>query len=180
MQMSRKGAVAMLATASLAGSAATGALALAHSDGHGHGHGDRHGHKGHHSGQTLAEMSLAPSVPNDPMIHGVTPGGAPWVLRSGEVKLRHDGRLSVRMRGLVIPTAPSNGTPGPVTTVSASLYCGDDTTAEGTTPASPISRAGDARVSGKIDLPAKCLAPVVLVHPNDIAAAYIAAGGFGG
>jgi hypothetical protein len=83
------------------------------------------------------------------------------------------------VRGLVLPGAPGNGTPGPVTTVSASLYCNADTTAVGTTPAVPISRDGDARMEGELSLPAKCVAPVVLVHPNGGAAAYIAATGFG-
>jgi hypothetical protein len=107
------------------------------------------------------------------------PGGAPWVLRRGEARLRRDGRLAVRVRGLVIPVPPGDGTPGPVMTVSASLYCGNDTTAVGTTPSVPISRSGDARMAGKFSLPAKCLAPVALVHPNG-GAAYIAASGFGG
>jgi len=39
---------------------------------------------------------------------------------------------------------------------------------------------GNARMSGTITLPAKCLAPIVLVHPNGSDAAYIAASGFGG
>jgi hypothetical protein len=35
-------------------------------------------------------------------------------------------------------------------------------------------------MAGQFSLPAKCLAPVVLVHPNGNGAAYIAASGFGG
>jgi hypothetical protein len=128
----------------------------------------------------VLKTALAPSVPSDPTLHGAAAGGAPWVLRRGEARLRRDGRLAVRVRGLVIPVAPGNGTPGPVTTVNASLYCGNDTTAVGTTPSVPISRAGDARMTGQFTLPAKCLAPVVLVHPNANGAAYIAASGFGG
>ena len=55
------------------------------------------------------------------------------------------GDLSVK--GLVIPNPPGDGTPGPVNTISASLYCGTDaeTTAADTTEQVPISRAGDAR-----------------------------------
>jgi hypothetical protein len=110
----------------------------------------------------------------------VAPGGLPWVLDSGQARLRHDGRLSVRVRGLVLPGPPGNGTPGPITTVTASLYCGDDTTAAATTASVPLSSAGNARINERVTLPAKCLAPVVLVHPNGGAAAYIAATGFGG
>src|SRR5215213_7535421 len=73
-----------------------------------------HGHRraDHRSGFT---QTLAPSVPTDPAFHGVTAGGAPWVLRRGDVRVT-DGRLDLRVRGLVIPVAPGNGTPGPVNT----------------------------------------------------------------
>jgi hypothetical protein len=174
MRVSKRTAVALLATAALAGSAATAVGALGH-DG-----GGRRGDHRDHGGATVLKTALAPSVPSDPALHGAAAGGAPWVLRRGEARLRRDGRLAVRVRGLVIPVAPGNGTPGPVTTVNASLYCGNDTTAVGNTPSVPISRAGDARMTGQFTLPAKCLAPVVLVHPTGNGAAYIAASGFGG
>ena len=174
MRVSKRAAVALLATAALAGAGTTAISALGHD-----GAGGRSDHPDH-GGATVLKTTLAPSVPSDPMLHGAAAGGAPWVLRRGEARLRRDGRLAVRVRGLVIPTAPGNGTPGPVTTVSASLYCGNDTTAVGTTPSAPISRSGNARMAGQFSLPAKCLAPVVLVHPNGNGAAYIAASGFGG
>jgi hypothetical protein len=174
MRVSKRAAVAMLATAALVGSATTAMSALGHNDGRGQGnHRDR-------GGATVLAATLAPSVPSDPALHGAAAGGAPWVLRHGTARLHRGGRLDVRVRGLVIPGAPGNGTPGPVTTVNASLYCGNDTTAVGTTPSAPISRSGDARMRGQLSLPAKCLAPVVLVHPNGNGAAYIAASGFGG
>ncbi|HEV7461726.1 MAG TPA: hypothetical protein VGN78_14400 [Solirubrobacteraceae bacterium] len=174
MRVSKRTAVALLATAALAGSGATAVGALGHDNGGGRGeHRDR-------GGATLLETTLAPSVPGDPALHGAAAGGAPWVLRRGEARLRRNGHLTARVRGLVIPTAPGNGTPGPVTMVSASLYCGTDTTAVGTTPSAPISRSGDARMAGQFTLPAKCLAPVVLIHPNGNGAVYIAASGFGG
>jgi hypothetical protein len=169
MKMSKSTAVAMLSVAALAGSAATAVTAAGREGGGTHGR--RHG-------ATRFETSLAPSVPGDPTLNGVTPGSAPWVLRHGDAQLRGDGRLQVRIRGLVIPTAPSNGTPGPVLTVSASLYCGAGTTAAGTTPAVPISRGGDAKIDGVVNVPAKCLAPTVLIHPNGLAGVYIAASGF--
>src|SRR3954468_24370067 len=119
--------------------------ALAHSD------------HGHHRGNTMFRSTLAPSVPSDPTIHGVAPGGLPWVLRSGQARLRHDGRLSVRMRGLVLPGPPGNGTPGPITTVTASLYCGADSTpAVATTGPVALSSSGDARIDERVTLPAKC------------------------
>lgn len=137
----------------------------------GHGHGNA----------TVLKQTMAPSVPTDPTFHGVAPGGAPWVLKSGKVQIKPRGRIEVRLRGLVIPVAPGNGTPGPVTTVSASLYCGpdSDTTAADTTQSEPISRSGNARIRDRsFSVPATCLAPVILVHPNGDLTHYISVDGW--
>jgi len=163
--------VIVAAVAALTTVLAVGAMsALGHDGGHG---------RDHRGGQLIRE-SLAPSVPTDPMFHGVAAGAAPWVLDEGHVRLSTDGRLDLRVRGLVIPVAPGNGTPGPVNTISASLYCGADseTMASATTGQVAIARDGDARIVDHITVPASCLSPVILVHPNGNAAAYIALDGW--
>ena len=165
MQLSKRRTVALLSSAALAGSALGGVNAF--------------GDQGNHGGTTLFESRLAPSLTTDPPLHGVTAGGAPWVLRSGSARLRQSGRLQVRVRGLVIPAPQGNGTAGPVTSITAALYCGADTTAAATTSSVPLSPSGNARIDQRVTLPSTCLAPVVLVHPNAINAAYIAATGFG-
>jgi hypothetical protein len=135
-------------------------------------------HPGHRTGAPLIDESLAPSQPTDPMFHGVSAGSAPWVLKLGDVRLKRDGKLDLHVKGLVIPTL---GTPGPVTTISASLYCGADsnTTAADTTRQVPISRKGDARVhDASFSVPSTCLAPVILVHPNGLTTLYIALDGW--
>ncbi len=164
-------AVFVAALAALTTALAVGALSAL-----GHEHGKR---DGNHGGQLISE-SLAPSVPTDPMFHGVAPGNAPWVLKDGQVRLSDRGRLDLRVRGLVIPVAPGNGTPGPVTTISASLYCGadSDTMAAATTGQVPIARDGDARIVDHVTVPATCLSPVILVHPNGINTLYIALDGW--
>src|SRR3954466_14011015 len=138
------------------------------------------GHRGGgHGGGTLLKSSLAPSVPADPPFHGVAAGAAPWGLQRGEVQLKRS-RLELRVRGLVIPTAPGNGTPGPVNAIGASLYCGADadTAPADTTGQVPISRRGDARIRDRsFDVPDTCLAPVILVHPNGDTTHYIAVDG---
>jgi hypothetical protein len=170
MRTTRRAALALLSIGALGGAAASAVSATA--DG---GHGG-----GRHGGQTLFETSLAPSVPADDQIHGVAPGAAPWVIRRGEVRLRRDGRLRVKIEGLVIPVAPANGTPGPVTSVSAGLYCGGAASAAASTGTTPISRAGDAEIDARLALPAKCPGAVVLVQPNGNDGLYIASSGFGG
>jgi hypothetical protein len=46
--------------------------------------------------------------------------------------------------------------------------------------AAPLSSAGDATIDAKVRLPRSCLAPIVLVHPNGQAGAYVAASGWAG
>lgn len=162
--------VSVFAAAFTALSAAAAVSALG--DGGHHGNGQRHG-------ALLIQESIAPSQTTDPMFHGVDRGAAPWVLKRGDVQLQRN-RLDLRVRGLVIPVAPANGTPGPVTTISASLYCGADlnTAAADTTQPVPISRSGNARIRDRsFTVPSTCLAPVILVHPNGDTMHYIAVDG---
>jgi hypothetical protein len=129
-------------------------------------------------GVALINESLAPSQTTDPTFHGVKPGGAPWVLKSGTVRLTSDGTLDLEVRGLVIPTT---GTASPVTTITASLYCGADAiaTPADTTQPVPISSTGNASIKDRsFTVPTACLAPVILVHPNGNPAAYIALDGW--
>lgn len=157
-------------------------------------HGDRHGSnngtvaKGgddrgdDDQGGALLSSALAPSIPTDPAIHGVAPGGVPWVLARGRVDLQSDGGIRISIRGLVIPIAHGTfpaGTALPVTSVSASLYCAPDASAAAaTTKTVPLAPTGNAVIVDTIALPAACLAPIVLVHPNAGATAYIAATGW--
>lgn len=129
-----------------------------------------------HHGKPLISESLAPSKPTDPALHGVTAGGAPWVLKSGRVQLDSAGKLDLRVEGLVIPAL---GTPGPVTTISASLYCHPHTTPADTTQQVRISRRGDARIyDTSFHVPSTCLVPLIFVHPNGVGNVYIALNGW--
>jgi len=131
--------------------------------------------------ESLIDQTLAPSMPDDPAFHGVNPGGVPWVLDRGEVKLSSDDDLDLRVEGLVIPRPAGDGTAGGVTSITASLYCGADTdtvAAEASRPGR-LSRDGDGRIRDRsFDVPDTCLSPVILVHPNGNAAAYIAVDGW--
>jgi hypothetical protein len=160
------------------GAVATVALAVAvtASADDGGGKGKKHD-EGHANAAKLLSARLAPSLPTDPVVHGVPAGAAPWVIKRGHVSLGADGRLEVELQGLVIPVAHGGlpaGTARPVTTVSASLYCAPDAAgAAATTGSVAISEAGNARIEDRIDLPATCLVPTILVHPNGLNA-YIA------
>jgi hypothetical protein len=157
MQMLRRIAAALLATAVIAGLTATAAGAFSP------------------PATSLVTSSLAPSVPNDPALHGVAAGKAPWVLKASLFHLDSAGNVQVVIRGLIIPEL---GTPGPVTTVDASLYCANETTAAATTHSVPISQAGNATIVAKVKLPSLCQTPAVLINPNSIGSIYIATSGF--
>ena len=149
------------------------AAAAAAADHGGRGHRGRdHGH-GH---KTVLRQHLVGSILSDQAIHGVVRGGLPW-LGGGDAKLDRRGRFEARIRGLIIP---SLGNAGPVATITISLYCSPDSgsTAAFTTQPVPLSQNGNARVRQHVTVPSRCLAPVLLVHPNGAAGAYIAATGF--
>ena len=157
--------IAALATVALAAGATT-----AFAD-------DDHGHRGH--GKAF-EADIFGSQPAGPTLFGVKPGGAPWVIRRGEAEVRRDGRVEVRVDGLVIPTPPQNGT-NPLPGIAATVFCGG--TAVGTTRTVPFSPAGDARIEDRLAgrIPSPCVVPAVLLNPQQGAAVntgvYIAATG---
>jgi hypothetical protein len=165
--------VALLAASALAGSATTAVTATAAP---GHGRADhRDGHR-----RAVLSTPLVPSVPTEPTLFGAAPGAVPWVLHSGAARLQSDGRFDARIRGLVIPVAPFTGTAGPVTTVSASLYCGGSSTPVGTSNSFPLSTNGNAHMTATFTLPKICQIPALLIHPNGANTIYIATSGFGG
>lgn len=173
MYVPKRTGVALLAASAFVGSATMAVTATAAT---GHGRAD---HRDRHNRPVLSTR-LAPSVPTDPTLFGAAAGAVPWVLRSGDARLQSDGRFDARIRGLVIPVAPFTGTAGPVTTVSASLYCGGSSTPVGTSNSFPLSTNGNARITASFTLPAICQIPALLIHPNGANTVYIATSGFGG
>jgi hypothetical protein len=121
--------------------------------------------------------SLEPSQVTGPMLHGVAPGPAPWVIGNSSVQINGNGQVTVNIQGLVIPEL---GTPGPVTSVDAALYCAEDTMAAAVTPTAPLNEKGNATINATVTLPEKCHTPVVLINPLGISSIYIAETGFEG
>jgi hypothetical protein len=164
---------AVLATVALAAGAGT-----AFADG-GHDHG-RSDDNDHNDNAKVLKSDVFGSVPDGPVLFGVKPGGAPWVIGKGEAEVRRDGSVKVEVEGLVIPTPPQNGT-NPLNGIAATVYCGG--TAVGTTKSYAFSTAGDAKFEARVAkaLPSPCLAPAVLLNPAPNgavnAAVYIAATG---
>jgi hypothetical protein len=124
---------------------------------------------------TTDDLLRAPvqgSLTTDPKgLFGSNPGGAPWQITSGEAKVEADGTVKVSIVGLVIPGVGV----GPVRTVSASVACNNVKAA--TTDPVPFSSAGNAEIKATLNLPARCIAPAVLIHPNGNTGTYIAVTG---
>lgn len=135
-----------------------------------------HSEPAHDNGpRTVLRSSLFGNQVSDPTVFGVKPGTNPWVIKRGTTRLQADGHFTLRVRGLVIPIAPANGT-NPVPALSASVYCSGTLVA--TTPTVPFSSSGDAEIDTSIGvLPSPCVAPAVFVHPNTVTSAYIAFNG---
>jgi hypothetical protein len=133
---------------------------------------------GHHEGHgKLFRSGLVGNLLTDPPIHGVTRAGAEWVVQKGTATLGRNGKFNLRVKGLVLT---STGTTGTVTTITASLFCApdSDTAAKFVAGPVPLEPDGDARIHQDVTVPSRCLAPVVLVHPNGGATRYIAVSGF--
>lgn len=101
-------------------------------------------------------------------IRGITGGGLPWVLSDARGILKADGTLRVRVRGLVIPVAPFNGTnPAPNFRAIVSCMSVDNTgtpiIANVQTGLFPANTLGDSNIKEKIALPKPCIAPIIFV-----------------
>jgi hypothetical protein len=105
---------------------------------------------------------LSPVVGSNPgeTIAGVASGGASWVVRRGIAVLTDDGRLSVDVRGLVLPSA--NNTAGPITGVVASVVCANAVVATSNT--ANLTSTGDAEIHAKLSVALPCVGAVVLVR----------------
>jgi hypothetical protein len=126
----------------------------------------------------LVGLPTAPSL--SVTIRGVAPGAVPWALARGSTRLDANGRLSVKVSGLLITGTNTSldGTTGPVTAVVASVTCDGSTPAIESTAPVPLSAEGDASINQDVTLPAICEAPIVLVQANSSSGPWIAASGF--
>jgi hypothetical protein len=126
-------------------------------------------------GHNLVRADFTPSLPTDPAINGVKPGGAPWIIDKGTVRVRDDGRIKVRIEGLQV-LRPTGLADNPVPNITASLYCDGATTAAAVSTLQPMTVPdGDARFSETLmNAPENCGAATVLINPNGAAGTFIA------
>jgi hypothetical protein len=96
-------------------------------------------------------------------IRGIHGGGIPWALSAADGELSTDGRLRVRVRGLVLAAGPLSGT-NPIPTFRAILSF--ETLAPIFTDPVPASTAGDADIDTFVALPHPGFAPIIFVGPG--------------
>lgn len=106
-------------------------------------------------------------------IRGITGGGLPWELDSGNVNLRANGRLHVDVKGLVLarraPVPAAKQGTMPFTQLRAIVSC--LTTPDGVTPTTDnistdlfdVTPTGDGHLDATVALPSPCFAPIVFV-----------------
>jgi hypothetical protein len=105
-------------------------------------------------GPKILDARLAGIPTGGLALHGLTGGGAPWIIDAGRAKLFSDGRLEVEVQGLTL----LNGT-NPIANGRAIVTC--SSVAVASSPVVPFSATGDATVATRVQLPASCLAPAV-------------------
>ena len=85
------------------------------------------------------------------VVGGITGGGQPWSTREGEVLVQLDsGFVLFEVRGLVLASGNTIGTPGAVNQVKGTLVCGPGSASPivSDTPLVPLDAQGNAEFSG--------------------------------
>lgn len=105
-------------------------------------------------------------------VRGVAGGGLPWEIDSGSANLRANGRLHVRVNGLVLarraPVPADRQGTMPFTQLGAIVSCltttnGMATTDNVSTALFDVTPRGDGHLDTSVALPSPCFAPIVFV-----------------
>ena len=115
------------------------------------------------------EAPLTACLSNGTAIGGVGSCGKIWKLKSGKAELKAGGRLKVEVKGLVLNDASVgqyNGTPDGVDAVAAAVICHGPSGATVAAQLEPVSlsKTGDAKIEGKVNLPKGCVGPVIVLR----------------
>ena len=88
----------------------------------------------------------------------------PWVVKSVKGSLTNHGKLSINVKGLVIPPGGTNDEPEFRALVSCLAVDGANVvTNNQTTGTFPATTTGNAKIKAQLTLPQPCLAPIVMI-----------------
>ena len=96
-------------------------------------------------------------------IRGVNGGGVPWQIDRGRGELSSDGRLKIRVEGVVLVSSGQNPVPMFRGVVNWLTTEPPDVGENLATAPVPASSDGDATIKATLDLPDPCVAPIVFV-----------------
>ena len=120
------------------------------------------------SGKDVLEFDVmspvvAPFTGGTHPIRGVNGGGVPWQIDRGRGDLSSDGRLEIRVKGLVLVSSGQNPVPMFRGVVNCLTTQSPDLGVNLATAPVPASSDGDATIKATVDLPDPCVAPIVFV-----------------
>lgn len=99
-------------------------------------------------------------------VHGVAPGGQPWVISKLDALVDDNGNIKVHGKGLLLAGGNAIGTPGGQSVV-ATLICGADLHSTPAENAVKLADNGDFKINDVLDnlpLPDPCENPVLLIR----------------
>ena len=106
---------------------------------------------------------VVPFTGTDHPIRGVNGGGVPWQIERGRGDLSSDGRLKIRVEGLVLVSSGQNPIPMFRGVVNCLTTGSPDVGVNLATAPVPASSDGDATIKATVELPDPCVAPIVFV-----------------
>jgi hypothetical protein len=106
---------------------------------------------------------VAPFTGTTHAIRGVNGGGVPWQIDRGRGDLSSDGRLKIRVEGLVLVSSGQNPIPMFRGVVNCLTTESPDVGVNLATAPVSASSDGDATIKATVELPDPCVAPIVFV-----------------
>ena len=113
----------------------------------------------------LVKGDLKPCLHDGTNVGEVNSCGKIWKLKSGHAHVNSNGELNAEVKGLVLndtTTGEFNGTPDGVDAVAAAVVCDGKVVAQADPV--PLSKAGDAKVSAKLKVPAECKGGAIVLR----------------
>ncbi len=135
--------------------------------------------RGHSSGGKVLEFDTMVAVAGpfvgaaDP--RGINGAGLPWQIDEAKGDLRSNGKVDVRVEGLVlldaapVPEALRGTNPAPAFQVIVSCLSATDSgvaTVNVATKPFLATPDGDSRIRDRVTLPSPCVAPIIFVGPS--------------